>query len=151
MLIRPIEPGDIPAAARLLRALALEFILGDSTVEEASTFLRENDADGIRGYIARGFVYHVAQVDGELAGFIAVRERRHLFHLFVDKRWQGKGVARRLWDVARHAAIEAGNEGAFIVNSSVFAVPVYESFGFVHTAPLQCVRGIRFHPMQLTL
>jgi GNAT superfamily N-acetyltransferase len=151
MLIRPMEEADIPAAARLFRELALEFIVHDSSVEDASTFVRENDEEGIRGYVARGHVYHVAVEDGELVGFIAVRDGSHLFHLFVAKRWHGRGVARRLWDVAREAALAAGNQGAFTVNSSRYAQPVYASFGFVPTAPMQCVRGLRFVPMQLTL
>jgi GNAT superfamily N-acetyltransferase len=151
MLIRALEQDDIPAAARLLRALALEFIVNEATHEEASTFLRENDEEGLRGFVERGYVYHVAVIDGELAGFVAVRERSHLYHLFVGRRWQRQGVARRLWDVARNAALAGGNPGIFTVNSSNNAVPVYESFGFVRTAPMQCLRGIQFNPMQLTL
>jgi GNAT superfamily N-acetyltransferase len=151
MLIRPMAQADIRAAARLLRQLALEFIVHDSAPEDASTFVRENDEDGIRGYVARGYVYHVAMEGEELAGFIAVRDRSHLFHLFVAKRWHGQGVARQLWEVAREAELAAGNPGVFTVNSSRFAQPVYESFGFVPTAPMQCVRGLRFRPMQLTL
>jgi GNAT superfamily N-acetyltransferase len=150
MLIRPLEHGDIPAAARLLRSLALEFVVNEATTEEASTFLRENDEEGLRGFVERGYVYHVALIDGEVAGFVAVRERSHLYHLFVGRRWQRQGVARRLWDVARNAALADGNPGSFTVNSSNNAVPVYESFGFVRTAPMQCVRGICFNPMQLT-
>jgi GNAT superfamily N-acetyltransferase len=146
-----MESADIPAAARLLRELAREFIVHESPAEEGSTFLREHDEDGIRGYVARGHVYHVADTGTELAGFIAVRDGSHLFHLFVARHWHRHGVARRLWDVARSRALAAGNPGVFTVNSSKLARPVYESFGFVPTAPLQYQRGIWFHPMQLTL
>jgi GNAT superfamily N-acetyltransferase len=80
-----------------------------------------------------------------------MRERSHLFHLFVDQRWQRQGVARRLWEVAQSAAIEGGPLAAFTVNSSNFAIPVYEAFGFVRTAPVQCVKGLYFNPMALPL
>jgi GNAT superfamily N-acetyltransferase len=146
-----MEDADIPAAARLLRDLAREFIVNEFSAEAASTFLRENDEEGICGYVARGHVYHVADTGAELAGFIAVRDGSHLFHLFVARHWHGHGVARRLWDVARARALAAGNSGVFTVNSSKVARPVYEAFGFVPTAPLQCKHGIWFHPMQLTL
>jgi GNAT superfamily N-acetyltransferase len=146
-----MESADIPAVARLLRELASEFIVHESPAEEGSTFLRENDEDGIRGYVARGHVYHVADTGTELAGFIAMRDGSHLFHLFVAKRWHRQGVARRLWDVARNAALAAGNPAVFTVNSSKVARPVYESFGFVPSAPLQYQRGLWFHPMRLTL
>jgi GNAT superfamily N-acetyltransferase len=149
MLIRPIEERDIAAVARLLDVLAREFIVHESTPEGASTFLRENDEAGIRGYIAMGHVYHVAECDGEIAGFIAIRERKHLFHMFVGARWQGRGMSRKLWEVARAAAIDTGASGQFTVNASNFAVPVYEAMGFVRTAPMQCVKGLFFNPMEL--
>jgi GNAT superfamily N-acetyltransferase len=151
MLIRALDNSDIAPAARLLRELAREFIVHESPPEAAATFLRENDEDGIRAYLAKGYVYHVADTGAGLAGFIAVRDASHLFHLFVARDWQGQGVAHRLWEVARTAALASGNPGVFTVNSSKVARPVYESFGFVATAPLQCKNGIYFHPMQLTL
>lgn len=149
MLIRPIEQDDIAPVARLFRELALEFIVCGISRENASTFLRENDQEGIRGYIERGWVYHVALSDGELAGFVGVRELGHLFHLFVGKDWQRRGVARRLWEVARQASAASGHTGGFTVNASRYGLPVYEALGFVPTAPEQCVRGIRFIPMAL--
>lgn len=150
MLIRPLESHDLPACARLLRASATEFIVHESCREGACTFLRENDEEGMRGYLAAGHVYHVA-LDGEtIAGFIAIRDNGHLFHLFVDKRWHGQGIARRLWELARAAAVARGGNGSFTVNSSNHAVPVYAAFGFERTAPTQCVKGLYFNPMRFT-
>ena len=149
MLIRPLAVPDIPAVAALLRELAREYIVHESPPEGASTFLAENNEMGVRGFLARGHVYHVALIDGELAGFIAVRDNSHLFHLFVGKRWHRRGVARALWNAAREAAIAAGGDGSFTVNSSNFAVPVYEAFGFVRVGPTQCAKGLYYNPMRL--
>ena len=149
MLIRPLVAMDIPVVAALLRELAREYIVHESPPEGASTFLAENDEMGVRGFLARGHVYHVALIDGVVAGFVAVRDRSHVFHLFVGKRWHRRGVARALWDTARAAAIAAGGDGSFTVNSSNFAVPVYESFGFVRVGPTQCAKGLYYNPMRL--
>jgi len=153
MDIRPLVDTDIPllvpAIAAQLRELALEFIVHESTREGAATFLAENDQIGVRKYLALGHVYHVALDEGQLAGFIAIRDNSHLFHLFVGKRWQGRGLARRLWNVARAAAIARGGDGNFTVNASNHAVPAYEAFGFVRVAPTQCVKGLCFNPMRL--
>ncbi|MEX5744716.1 GNAT family N-acetyltransferase [Massilia sp. X63] len=149
MLIRPLVPADIPAVAALLRELAREYIVHESPPEGASTFLAENDEMGVRGFLARGHVYHVAVIDGAVAGFVAVRDRSHLFHLFVGKRWHRRGVARALWLAARDATLAAGGDGAFTVNSSNFAVPVYEAFGFVRVGPTQFAKGLYFNPMRL--
>jgi GNAT superfamily N-acetyltransferase len=149
MRIRPIEDEDVPAVAQLLKVLARDFIVHESTPEGAATFLRENNEEAIRRYIVAGQVYHVAECDGQIAGFVSMRGRSHLFHLFVGVPWQGQGVARKLWEVARQAAIDAGGSGSFTVNSSNFAVPVYEKMGFVRTAPMQCLKALYFNPMQL--
>jgi GNAT superfamily N-acetyltransferase len=146
--IRTLHDADIPAVANLLRQLAREFIVHESPPEAAATFLRENDETGLRRFVAMGHVYHVAECGGEIAGFIAVREHRHVFHMFVAKQWQRQGVARKLWEVARRTAQEGGNDGVFTVNSSNFAVPVYEAMGFVRTAPTQCLKGLYYNPMQ---
>jgi ribosomal protein S18 acetylase RimI-like enzyme len=150
MQIRPIEDQDVPAVARLLKALATDFIVHESTPEGAATFLRENNEEAIRRYIGIGHVYHVAESDGEIAGFISVRDQSHLFHMFVGVKWQGQGVARKLWGVARQAAIEAGGSGSITVNASNYAVPVYEAMGFVRTAPMQCMKGLYFNPMEFS-
>lgn len=148
MLIRPLDASDLPACARLLHESASEFIVHESSPEGACTFLRENDEDGLRGYVAAGHVYHVAFDAGELAGFIAIRANSHVFHLFIDKRWHGQGLARRLWELARAASVKRGGDGSFTVNSSNYAVPVYEAFGFTRTALTQCVKGLYFNPMR---
>lgn len=149
MHIRRIEERDLPAVARLFRVLAQRFIVHESTPEGASTFLRENDEAGLRAFVEKGYAYHVAEIAGEIAGFIAIRDQQHLFHMFVAEHWQRQGVGRKLWEVARRAARKAGNDGTFTVNASNYALPVYEALGFVRTAPMQCVKGLYFNPMRL--
>ena len=147
MRIRPLTEADIPAVAALFRELAQEFIVHESVPEGAAMFLRENDEAALRRFIAAGtHVYHVAESEGAIAGFIAMRDRSHIFHLFVAKACHGQGLARKLWDVAREAS---GHEGTFTVNSSNYALGVYAKFGFVRTAPKQCVKGLYYNPMSL--
>ncbi|MDB5953241.1 MAG: family N-acetyltransferase [Massilia sp.] len=147
MRIRPIDDADVPFVASLLKVLAREFIVHESSPEGAATFLRENDERAIRRYIALGHVYHVAESEDCIAGFVAVRERNHLFHMFVGVPYQRQGVGRRLWETARAHAIAAGGSGDFTVNASNFAVPVYEAMGFVRTAPMQSLKGLFYNPM----
>lgn len=152
MRIRPLTPDDIPAAAALLRRAAEEHILHESTPEDGATFLAEQGEEGMRRFFAGGYRYHGAEVDGTLAGFIAIRERSHVYSLYVDSRFHRRGIARRLWDAARAAALsgESGHPGAFTVNASNHALPFYTALGFVPTAPMQ-VGVVRYTPMRLVL
>jgi ribosomal protein S18 acetylase RimI-like enzyme len=148
MLIRSLAPDDIAAAAALLQRAAGEFILHESTPADRAVFLAEQGEQGIRGFLAKGHVYHVAEIDGTLAGFIALRERSHVYSLYVDSRFHRRGIARRLWETARRAAIGPGHPGVFTVNASNHALPFYASLGFVPTAPTQ-VGIVRYNPMRL--
>jgi GNAT superfamily N-acetyltransferase len=95
--------------------------------------------------------YHLA-FDGEtLAGVVAVRDNTHLFSLYVGSPWHGQGVGKRLWHVARDAALARGNPGGFTVNSSGFAEAMYRHLGFTATGPVAEMHGIRFIPMRLEL
>jgi GNAT superfamily N-acetyltransferase len=154
MLIRLLTPDDIPACAALLRRAAQDFILHESTPEDGAAFLAGQGEAAMRGFFESGYVYHGAEVDGVLAGFIAVRERSHVYSLYVDSRFHRRGIARRLWETARDAALDAASRpdhpGAFTVNASNHALPFYASLGFVPTAPTQA--GIvRYNPMRLVL
>jgi GNAT superfamily N-acetyltransferase len=150
MQIRLLEPADIPAAADLLRRAAETFFLHESAPEDAADFLAQHDAAGLQRNLDAGYVYHVAVVEGVLAGFIGVRGGTHVFHLFVDAAFQRRGIARALWNVARAAAFMPGHPGFFTVNSSNVAVPFYESLGFERTAPMQ-VDKVRYNPMRLSM
>lgn len=146
--IRPLQPADVGEVAALLHSLANQFIVHQMAPEQASTFLRENDAAAITRLLAQGFVYHVAQVDGQLAGFIGMRAGTHVYHLFVGTDWQQRGLARALWQTARAAAIAGGAAPPFTVNASTYAVPAYQRLGFVASAPLAEKNGLQFQPMR---
>ena len=94
------------------------------------------------------YTYTVAEDDGDILGFIGIRDRSHLFHLFVSKDHQGKGISRRLWNNALRVASEQSDALAFTVNSSLNAVPVYRRFGFAETAPVVEKHGVAFLPMR---
>jgi GNAT superfamily N-acetyltransferase len=149
MRIRPITDTDIPAVATLMRSLSDEFIVHECSRVAAASFARENDESGVRAFVAAGMRYHVAENDDGIVGFIALRDNKHVFHMFVDKAHHRQGIANSLWQVARRAALDAGNPGVFTVNASNYAVPVYEVWGFVRTAETQCKNGIFYNPMQL--
>lgn len=149
MHIRLLNEEDIPAVSRLMWSLSEEFVVADSPAEAAAAFRRENDEEGVRGFLRSGMVYRVAEVDGKIAGFIVMRDNQHVFHMFVDKAYHRRGIARALWDAARAAAMAAGNPGLFTVNASNYALPVYTAFGFRPTAGTQHKNGIHFNPMQL--
>jgi predicted GNAT family N-acyltransferase len=55
-----------------------------------------------------------------------------------------------LWARAKSDAFAQGAPGPFTVNSSLYARPLYERFGFVATSAPVVKDGIAFVPMELT-
>ena len=153
--------------------MSLEFDVRNATVEDAAAisalilslqpyltiepdgsgaeeFLVSLQPDIIRRNLDDGNYSYQLAFDGELlAGVVAVRDNTHLFSLYVGEPWHGRGVGKRLWELARDGALARGNPGSFTVNASVFAEGMYRRLGFTATGPVAEMHGIRFIPMRL--
>jgi GNAT superfamily N-acetyltransferase len=151
MRIRPGTPSDANAVASLIASFQPILTLEPSGAG-AEEYLASVSEDAEHQYLhSPRYAYLVAELEGRMAGFIAMRDRKHLFHLFVAAARQRTGIARALWEQARQLSLRAGAIAEFTVNSSLNAVPVYRSFGFVPASEVVQVHGIAFLPMHLTL
>ena len=98
--------------------------------------------------ITKSFKVYGAFENDILKGLIATdSQKRHICLFFVDKVSQGKGIGKKLMSI-----IIDDNENSFItVNSSRYAVPIYEKIGFVKTEEEKEQDGLKFTPMKLIL
>ncbi|PHI14665.1 GNAT family N-acetyltransferase [Fusobacterium polymorphum] len=98
--------------------------------------------------ITKSFKVYGAFEDNVLKGIIATdRRKRHINLFFVDKVSQGKGIGKKLMSF-----IIDDNENSFItVNSSRYAVSIYEKIGFIKTEEEKEQDGLKFTPMKLVL
>jgi GNAT superfamily N-acetyltransferase len=149
--LRVGTPDDAPAMAALIASFQAE-LTDDPRGAGAEDFLASVSEAAERDYLASPrYRYLVAERDGALLGFIALRELGHVFHLFVARPCQGQGVARALWQQARAQALAAADLPRFTVNASLRALPVYRAFGFQAVGGVQSAHGISFQPMVLHL
>jgi GNAT superfamily N-acetyltransferase len=148
MTFRPGTPADAEAIAGLIASFQSE-LTDDPSGAGAEQFLASVSLQAERDYLrSERYQYLLACSGSRLTGFIAIRDGSHLFHLFVERSHQGRGVARRLWERALQELCAPGSASGFTVNSSLAAVPVYEAFGFVPAGPIQREHGISFLPMR---
>jgi GNAT superfamily N-acetyltransferase len=147
MQIRPATLNDADAISALIKSVAHYFTLQPQG-QGAEGFLQGIEPAAIAGYIAApDFLYFVGEVDQQLAGLVALRAHRHLYHLFVGPAWQGRGLSRQLWQHALQVALAVNQHQDVTVNATPYAVPVYERFGFQPTGPRVKTKGIAFVPM----
>lgn len=148
--IRAARPDDADAISALIHSLARYFLADPDDPGAAAAFFTTIAPAAIREALEGDrYRYHVAEVDGVLAGVVGVRDGAHLYHLFVAEPFHGRGIAARLWDTACRDALERGNPGEFTVNSSRHAIGMYERMGFQATGALQAGSGIAWLPMRL--
>ena len=89
----------------------------------------------------------VAVENRVITGLIEVRSYSHISLLFVKKEYHRKGIAGELLKSALEKCRQEKSYLRFLgVNSSPYAVHIYEKLGFVKTGPEQTINGIRFTP-----
>lgn len=150
--------GDAADISALLVSFQSDLV--DPAASGADEFLASVSTEAVRTHLASPDYSFLVAHDGKLVGIIAIRERSHVSHFFVDRAHQRQGVGRRLWELARAQVMTSGHDGTFTVIASINAVPVYARFGFrVTGSPMQlhgvrCVhmvageaRGIRMHSL----
>ena len=98
--------------------------------------------------ITKSFKVYGAFENDVLKGIIATDSlQKHICLFFVDKISQGKGIGKKLMSI-----VIDDNENSFItVNSSRYAVPIYEKLGFVKMEEEKEQDGLKFTPMKLVL
>jgi ribosomal protein S18 acetylase RimI-like enzyme len=151
IVVRPAVSADAEKISTLLVGLSRYFTIDPNGVG-AESFLQTMTSDAQRNLIAnKDFSFYVAAVGDEVVGVCALKNTSHLYYLFVRKDFQGRGIARQLWDRARSFSPEGGNTKVFTVNSSLYAIPVYEKFGFKVNGERTEIKGIAYIPMRLEL
>ena len=141
--IRKARESDARGISDLLMSLK-HYFLADPESDELKPFIESLQADATTERIASTEIdYHVAENEGELCGVIAIREKSHVYHLFVRSDAHRRGIARALFDHARRHS----GANTFTVNSSPYATRAYERLGFKATGPQCSENGLDFVPM----
>ena len=94
----------------------------------------------------------IASIASKIVGMIEIRDNNRISLLFVDKAYQGKGIAKKLFQKSLENCIKTiGSIDKFYVHASPFSIPIYERLGFVKTDIMQVKFGIKFLPMEMTI
>ena len=149
MRIRVALPADSRDISELISGLSAKFIVGKFSPTGRAHLLSTMTPQAIEKYIQSGYRYHVAEAGGALVGIVAVKDNKHLYHLFVAEEYQRQGIAKKLWKLAMKESLEEKNTAEFTVNSSEYAQEVYKRLGFVALPGPRIKDGVTFYPMSL--
>nr|WP_085219441.1 GNAT family N-acetyltransferase [Allosphingosinicella indica] len=143
MTYRDASPADAAALAVLARRTFTDTFGHLYTPENLAAFLASHTDEAWTALLADPARHiHVAEVDGELAGYISVGPPTlpivpdgrpiELRQLYVLKPWQGEGVAAHLmdWAIARGRALGADAMYLSVFVDNARARRFYDRYGF---------------------
>ena len=144
-----LRPGREPEVCELIARVFHEFIGPGYAPEGVGHFLEYVQPAAMAERQTRDHFVITALCGSRIAGAVEVRGGEHVSLMFVDKEHHGQGVCRELFRRAVDRLNAAGQPPATMtVNSSPYAVPVYERLGFTVQEPEKEINGIRFIPMK---
>jgi len=145
MPIRPADPSDAAPFCDLV-ARNLHLVAVDPSGTGTEAFRSQTSEQAFRRYLASPrYGYLTAQDNGRIVGFIGLRDRSHVMHLFVDPAYQRTGLGRQLWEAARSRDALP----SYTVNSSLNAQGFYQALGFQVAGPAREAYGVAYIPMML--
>lgn len=101
------------------------------------------------------YFYLVAIESNAIVGVLCIKERSHIFHFFVDSKYQGLGVGKILFNTYLddlynpqfNYRTEPKKFTEVTVNSSDFGLPIYQKLGFKIKNGRQMKNGVCYTPM----
>lgn len=136
---RPLLNFELPEAIDLCREVFQQFEAPEYSSEGVAHFRASLD-DEAR---TKAMKWVGAFDNGTLVGVLTVRAPQHIGGFFVKAEAQGQGFGRMLFEEMK----KNYEKQVFTVNSSPYAVKIYEHLGFTATDSEQTVGGLRFTPM----
>lgn len=138
--IRKVLNEEMKDALNLVWRVFLEYEAPDYTEKGIKEF--KKSIDDVNWVNAREF--YGAFIEEKLVGVIATKDATHIALFFVDGKFQGQGIGKKLYN----KITELNNQRIFTVNSSPYAHEIYKHLGFVDTDTEQCINVLRFYPMK---
>jgi GNAT superfamily N-acetyltransferase len=142
-----VSPSDARAISVLIDSFSRDFL--SSSKANAASFFELTSPKKEREYICSPrYIFAKASYQDTLIAVAVVRDASHLFHLFVRKDYQRRGLGRNLWLHVKGLAFKAGNQGWFTVNAAIKSVSFYEKLGFIVESTIVDEDGVLFIPMR---
>lgn len=149
---REINLGEDDIVFKVVTDCFNQFIAPGYSCEGIIKFTKHIIPNCLREGLKNGNYTLVALYKNEIVGVIVVRNTNHISLLFVKKKYQNMGIAKKLFELSLDKSKNMNHSISLIeVNSSPYAVKIYGHLGFIAIDVENVVDGVRFIPMKLEL
>lgn len=141
-----LSPPLCGLTAGMVRRAFDRYVAADYPEKGVESFYRFSSPQAILSRCRDGQHRGLVAIHGDrIVGFLEIRLPNHITSLFVDPDYHRMGIARKLWEMVIGHFTEVK---VFTVNSSPYAVKVYEKFHFVRVGDFLQKDGIYYLPMR---
>ena len=121
------------------------YIGSDYSKEGVESFYRYIDRNNMLKRLKdKAYQSYVYEVNGLIVGMIEMKDYCHISLFFVERKFQRQGIGQALFNKVKDHTI-----GEITVNSSPYAVTIYEKLGFKKVVGELVKNGITYIPMIL--
>jgi len=146
MNIRQAELDDAVNLSELVNSLS-HYYLNESESQLPEWLLNTLELKEFKSRISDNtFINLVYEKNNRILGYISIKNNSHIYHLFVSENHQKQGIASELWETLKNKC----NSTEYTVRSSLYAVKVYEKFGFKKTEHIESKGTLQFQEMKYT-
>ena len=141
--ISRLDLSELSEAKKLVKKVFMTFEAPDYSKEGVAHFLTYLDEELEMELAANQVQVWCGKDAQQIVGLLAVRLPAHVALLFVDEAYHRQGFAKQLFQEMLSELMPE----QVTVNSSPYAVPIYERLGFQIEGNEKTVSGIRFQSM----
>lgn len=141
--ISRLDLSELSEAKKLVKKVFMTFEAPDYSKEGVAHFLTYLDEELEMELAANQVQVWCGKDAQQIVGLLAVRLPAHVALLFVDEAYHRQGIAKQLFQEMLSELMPE----QVTVNSSPYAVPIYERLGFQIEGNEKTVSGIRFQSM----
>lgn len=147
------ESGQEKAITDMIWNVFCEFNAPDYSEEGINTFKEFIDSERLANDIKNnGFKLYCCFHGNTPVGVLALRNTTHISLLFVKKSFHKRGIAKELLKLSVTDLMhDSPGTKELTVNSSPYAVEIYERMGFTATDNMREKSGIIYMPMKKLL
>jgi GNAT superfamily N-acetyltransferase len=148
--IELLQENEIEEFSRLVDFVFDEYVGNDYSDAGNKTFKDYTSREAVLERMKSSSIFYIAKDEDWIIGAMEIRNKDHISLFFIDKKYQGKGIGRELFN--RYLS-DMRSEGitSVSVNSSIFGENIYSALGFKRAGNPQEKDGILFIPMTYSL
>ena len=150
LIIEELKEIEINSFINLVNNVFDEFVGKDYSEEGNKSFKEYTETKNvIIRFSEKNSKFYVAKHDEDIIGALEIKNNDHISLWFVNKKFHGKGIGRKLFEYYLEKLLHNNIEVKTItVNSSIYAEKIYERIGFIKTNEMQEKNGIKYIPME---